>query len=148
MKDLSKSQKEILWSIADRPGACSIQSLLCKRIENELCNNVNFYNKLENELYNDINFLMSINMIERTYKQYYSKNVIAEYIRLLPNGMIYLCIETSFVDLSEWEALVNERLCKSQILRINKEIVLYESICMKLMNNKIEMNAKINQLSN
>ena len=62
MKDLNKSQKEILWGIADRPEACSIQGLLCKRIENELCNNVNLYNKLENELYNDINFLTSINM--------------------------------------------------------------------------------------
>ena len=89
----------------------------------------------------DIDFLIKNEFIENYFNAF----------RLLPDGVIYLCIETEFFDISRWTHLVRER-------RKNKNETMYSSyyetdeynmICNKIANIKAERDRIIlNNISN
>jgi len=89
----------------------------------------------------DLFFLLSNRLVEGRH----------DHVRLLPDGVIYLCIETCFVDIAEWTNLVNNRPedfiswsnhFRSKLRLTNymdhliKEDELYDEVCLALSKNK------------
>lgn len=65
-------------------------------------------------------------------------------IRLLPDGVIYLCIDTCFIDMAEWFSLVSNRISQDNFFPSIKETLAYYQVCLKLQEIKNKSNDKTN----
>lgn len=117
MIKLTSSQLKILWSIA---------------------NKVKYYGDIHqddqelNNIENDIIFLKSIGLIESSS----CDGAGIENLLLLPDGMLYLAIDSRFVDMNKWISLVNLRIEKNNKDRTIEEMMEYYYLSIRMVQAK------------
>jgi len=117
MIKLTSSQLKILWSIA---------------------NKVKYYGDIHQDnqelsnIENDIIFLKSIGFIESSS----CDGAGIENLLLLPDGMLYLAIDSRFVDMNKWISLVNLRIEKNNKDRTIEEMMEYYYLSIRMVQAK------------
>lgn len=125
MHRLTDSQYKLLLDILDGEGWYNIHHLYYK-----FPSSIYTTDEKRSEIVSNVNFLKSLGMIETTSDNY---EVDDSFARLLPNGVLYVCIETEFIDITPWATLVNNRLDKKDSIRSSAEREAYYFLCLNLI---------------
>lgn len=108
MLKLTESQTQILWDSLRDP----------------------YYHSKRNENIDDLKFLESNGLIEVRLRM----DGYISFTRILPDGVLYLCIETEFIDFSLWSSMVEDRLNRNlSLVRLPDEVSEYKTIAFKLL---------------
>ena len=125
MHRLTDSQYKLLLDILDGEGWYNIHHFYYR-----FPASVYTTDEKRSEIISNVNYLKSLGMIETTSDNH---EVDDSFARLLPNGVLYFCIETEFIDITPWATLVSDRLDKKDSLRSSAEREAYYFLCLNLI---------------